>query len=375
VLVINQRQSDEPTGDSFRSHVEPPRTGTAFKGQVTVDLKDGPHVLKRAHLTGYGPPDEDRVGKESLVLRKYKRRLLSDEFDFSHPEECVKLEGDEITRLQALLNREFPETGRYAAARADADSALNDAVSALVNEGKVNTEAVHKLVRALADIPGVADVLDGAAGASLLSDAIALRRQQQGLEALRRVAEDPTSDESAFQGMLKDHLWIFGGRFVGEYTRRNLVVGEELDFPLLRPDGSLHLVEIKTANVPRLVKVYRNKLIVGNEVNEAVGQVLNYLKSLDARSDSIFREFGFDSTRASATVVIGHPRFATIPDHIRDDVNCTLRTYNSHLARVEVITYKDLIDGAQRSLTLAGSADGVPDQRHPSEDAWDGPCP
>ena len=30
----------------------------------------------------------------------------------------------------------------------------------------------------------------------------------------------------------------------------------------------------------------------------------------------------------------------------------TLRTYNSHLARVDVVTYKELLDGAERSFAL-----------------------
>jgi hypothetical protein len=33
-----------------------------------------------------------------------------------------------------------------------------------------------------------------------------------------------------------------------------------------------------------------------------------------------------------------------------DEVAETIRTYNSHLARIEVITYKDLLDGAARAL-------------------------
>src|SRR4051794_28984994 len=84
--------------------------------------------------------------------------------------------------------------------------------------------------------------------------------------------------------MLKDHLWIFGGKFVGKYIRRSLVVGEQLDFPLLRPDGSLHLVEIKTARLPRLVKEYRNKLIVGNDINEVIS-----VSVLDQREPSVSR--------------------------------------------------------------------------------------
>ncbi len=372
MLVINQRQPDDPADESFHFHAAPPKRGTAFKGSAKLDLKVGPRVLKRAILSGFGPRDDDKIGNESLMMAKYKRRTLRDEFDFNRPEECIKLEGEEITRLQALLNREFPETGRYSLARADADSAISEAVSALVNDGKTDVEAVHRLVQALADIPGVAEVLDGASGAGLLSDAIALRKQRQGLAALRRAAEDPTSSEQDFQDVLQSNPWIFGGKFMGEAARRSLVVGEQLDFPLLRPDGSLHIVEIKKAEVKSLVRVYRNKLIAGHDVHDAVGQAMNYLKSLDIEADRILRHFGIDSARASATVVVGHPAYLSMDDYTETDVACALRAYNSHLSRVEVITYKDLIDSAERSLSLPSVAEGLPDQRLPAEDSWDG---
>jgi hypothetical protein len=50
--------------------------------------------------------------------------------------------------------------------------------------------------------------------------------------------------------------------------------------------------------------------------------------------------------------VIGHPG---LQNEVEEAViGEALRTYNSHLARIEVITYKQLLDGAERALELAG---------------------
>lgn len=57
---------------------------------------------------------------------------------------------------------------------------------------------------------------------------------------------------------------------------------------------------------------------------------------------------GIETRRASAIVLIGHP--AAQPDVPEEAIYETIRTLNTHLARVEVLTYKELIDNAERSL-------------------------
>ena len=83
---------------------------------------------------------------------------------------------------------------------------------------------------------------------------------------------------------------------------------------------------------------------------------MNYLRTLDengATLETTYRkEFGvdYDMRRAFATVVIGHPIHVTGVDaHVVDQ---TLRSYNSHLSRVEVITYATLLDTAERALVF-----------------------
>jgi hypothetical protein len=56
-----------------------------------------------------------------------------------------------------------------------------------------------------------------------------------------------------------------------------------------------------------------------------------------------------DMRRNFATVVIGHPchNSATANESL---ISSTIRTYNSHLSRVEVITYDELFTSALRAL-------------------------
>ncbi|MGW1097119.1 Shedu anti-phage system protein SduA domain-containing protein [Streptomyces sp. NPDC002455] len=198
------------------------------------------------------------------------------------------------------------------------------------------------------------------ADAGLLAQLLELKARRAGLDALRAVVEDGTSSESALHARLKNQEWIFGGAYVAELARRQYTVDTILDIPLLRGDGSLHVVELKRANIKDLVIRRSGHLMLGAAAHHAVSQAQNYLRTMDESREAILADHGVDTRRASATVVIGHPRFVSggiTPKEIAE----TLRTYNTHAARIEVITYETLLESAARMLALA-SAQQDPDQ-------------
>jgi hypothetical protein len=100
--------------------------------------------------------------------------------------------------------------------------------------------------------------------------------------------------------------------------------------------------------------------MVGGAVHEATSQAMNYLRTLDengAALETTYRkEFGvdYDMRRAFATVVIGNPvHVAGVDSRV---INQTLRSYNAHLSRVEVMTYATLLDTAERALVFEDTA-------------------
>jgi hypothetical protein len=144
---------------------------------------------------------------------------------------------------------------------------------------------------------------------------------------------------------------MFGGQFVGVDRTRQFTTLDQLDIVLITTDGSLHVVELKKAYIPKLVVEHRNHHIVGPDVHEAVAQTENYLKSLDSEVYTIASKLKADVSRAFATVVIGdhqHNRL-NISD---DDFYAALRTYNSHLSRIQVITYDQLVTNAMNAMQI-----------------------
>ncbi|MFD7323175.1 Shedu anti-phage system protein SduA domain-containing protein [Streptomyces sp. NPDC059875] len=198
------------------------------------------------------------------------------------------------------------------------------------------------------------------ADAGLLAQLLELKARRAGLEALRTVVDDPGSSESALHARLKNQEWIFGGAYVAELARRQYTPDTILDIPLLRGDGSLHVVELKRAAIKDLVVRRSGHLMLGAPAHHAVSQAQNYLRTMDENREAVLARHGVDTRRASATVVIGHPRYVT-GDVTPQEIAETLRTYNTHAARIEVITYETLLESAGRMLALS-SARQDPDE-------------
>jgi hypothetical protein len=198
--------------------------------------------------------------------------------------------------------------------------------------------------------------------ADMLAQLLELRARQAGLAALRTVVEDPDSLEGALHACLKNQEWIFGGAYVAELARRQYTPETILDIPLLRGDGSLHVVELKRANIKDLVIRPSSHLMLGAAAHRAVSQAQNYLRAMDENRPTILAEHGVDTRRASATVVIGHPQYVTGGVTSREIAE-TLRTYNAHQTRIEVITYETLLNSASRMLALSSARqDADPDE-------------
>ncbi|MFF2716615.1 Shedu anti-phage system protein SduA domain-containing protein [Streptomyces sp. NPDC058011] len=111
--------------------------------------------------------------------------------------------------------------------------------------------------------------------------------------------------------------------------------GDEIDIPLIRGDGSLHIMELKRAMSLRkpLVKQHRSAWVPTADVHDAVGQAINYLVGLDDNRQRIQRQLGIETRRASAVVLIGHP--AVQPDVPEQDINEALRMLLTGLDRRE----------------------------------------
>lgn len=337
----------------------------------SIQVKRGPRAWKTAAVFTYGNEDTGEVTGTKLVVQTWTRITTSDRYDFQEkPQYRWYCEGSEVESVRELLNTELPHEGTFVIVQDQSPAAL------IARLGAEDTEQAVQAVCDLLSFPAVRDALatsgTAAAGAALVER----KRKQEALDRLETAVLDADASEADLQHALDGQWWLFGGRFVDQHQRRSYDALNQLDIPLMRADGSLHIVELKKAEIPSLIREQRNHLIVGHEVNDAVGQTMNYLRAMDESSPLLTQNFGLDARRADATVVIGHEKYLT-QSRTDAEIAQTFRTYNSHLSRVQVVTYDELIRGARAALKLdvASAAPDVEDDNGQPSDEWITPDP
>lgn len=215
-----------------------------------------------------------------------------------------------------------------------------------------HTNAIRTLRQALDNLTDQPELVSAIAQLEVtkaLVELVQRSRRRQALDDLDALIDDPDAKEHDFQDLLEGMTWIFGGEYQTHIGRRELTAQDQVDLSLLRPDGTLHAVELKLANIKHLVTGRHGQYKVGAEVNKALGQAMNYLERLDEQRHAILSEFHIDCRRASITILIGSPRHIAGEITTRD-INATLRRYNSHLTRIRVCTYDEILNTARMSL-------------------------
>jgi hypothetical protein len=216
----------------------------------------------------------------------------------------------------------------------------------------VDIEDPEEAARRIVTSPEAIALLAADAQGRMVFRAAELQRRAAGLEVLRKVVDDTTATEHALQRALEGQHRIFGGRFVGEAAHRRLVSGDEVDIPLIRGDRALHAVELKRAASlgGPLMKKYRGSWCPPRRYTTPLVRRLttwpDWMKTVtDCARNSALKLAG---------QLIGHPSIQ--PSVPEDSIDVALRTLNTHVNRVEVLTYKGLVDNAERSLGGPSSA-------------------
>jgi hypothetical protein len=360
--------------DAFTVWINRPSPDSRHMGNQGAIIKQGRDVTKIVTVTSYGNKRTGEIRNRELRFRAYAhRRDGQPDYDEKDPKSTWFCENEEIERVLAFLQSEVARTARYQIV--DTASPAGIILDILKGADSDSQELANVLVQH-GNLDQLVATLSASTGGLSIAQLAVVERRQKLISELQALLQDPATTETSIQRLIGSSYWIFGGRYVRRADRRNLMPLDQHDIPLLGADGTLHIVELKRPVIPKLVRHHRNHWIVGNEINEAVGQAMNYVRTFDelgAATASYYRnELGtdYDMRRVFATVIIGHPDHETevAPNGQKADeriVQSTIRSYNAHLSRVEVRTYKDLADSAGRALlfenesTLSGSQEGA----------------
>jgi hypothetical protein len=342
---IDTPPEGESEAGSIKAWSAPGSASRNQHGMQSVHLKTVGRTHKAASMKFYG---SDPITPSHARLEITQHRKVLGMFDFDNPEIQFYLEDDEIQVLKAFLAGQFlPADGYYVRV---------DSKEMAAEVAKLSAENLGGVLAAISDKTHLIEAIQASGHANFLADYVTNEKKRVEIGHLETAVWDPDSTEADFQRILERNPWMFGGQYVAARPERNLVLGDQFDVPLVTADGSLHLVELKKANVSPLIRPIRNHWMVGGAIHEAVSQTQNYLRSLDEDRHRIKSEFGIDPRRLHATVVIGHI------DHENSQISIetiyeTLRTYNSHMARIAVMTYDQLVTNARNALEMLGAVE------------------
>jgi hypothetical protein len=347
---LNEEDISHPDTDFFVWTNGPKGRSLSRSGAV---LKDGPQIVKTVEYGLYGSADKP---KRQLQFHRFPKASGGDAEEDAAAKRTAawSCENDELDKLLAFLHSNVARSGRYQVVDREAPEA---ALMALLGTVAIDARQVVEALTAHADVQRIVALLAGSSDRGLSAAQSAVLSQRRALvHRLRDLTDDPAATETDIQALIGNAYWIFGGRYVGVASRRNLTMLDQHDIPLLRSDGTLHVVELKGPSIEKLIVRHRNHWIVGQAVHEAAAQATNYLRDLDEQglmaAGVLANELGqqYDMSRCFATVVVGHADHHRPADAERKVVARTLRQYSASLSRVEVISYDQLVESAERAL-------------------------
>ncbi len=151
-----------------------------------------------------------------LRARTWKKVLSrrGDRYEFEETEHHWSCEGDEVEILRQFLNDSFPGPGKYR--MIEEGSGFADLLRQ-AERGNVSPEIVVRLIELASRAPTMVSALAASSDGMLLAEAVELQKRRAQLDQLRRIVEDPSSQERRdLHPQLKRMAWIFGGRYIGE---------------------------------------------------------------------------------------------------------------------------------------------------------------
>jgi hypothetical protein len=117
-------------------------------------------------------------------------------------------------------------------------------------------------------------------------------------------------------------------------------------------DNFLEIVEIKTAFAePLFVRDNsRNLYYPSAKLSRVIGQVMKYIDEVERNRDHILNKDKADTLKIRARAIVGR-------DHDADHQDA-LRNLNSHLHRVEILTFDQLVRIGERVMSIFEAPEG-----------------
>lgn len=327
-------------------------------------LKEGPRAFKIATLLEVIDPATGEFHHYSLKLDHIDRNKSG---WFAKPEKSARLESkapDEIEKLFRFLDAVYGQqltgqAGELHLIRGEEYKQLEGLLNTISNFANTDKLQLAKsLLAQLSETDSTVEefttAFENSGGQMLRNIATASRLvdYREAVAQLRGLVDSPVTSESELQKHLNDNPWMFGSEYSELLSRRTWTRDDRLDYMLRRTvDNCLEIVEIKTPFHEPLF-IYdqsHDSYYPSAKLSPVIGQVTRYIEEVERNRDSILAKDNADTLKIRARVIIGR-------DHSPKE-QAALRNLNSHLHRIEVLTFDQLVRIADRVLAIFESGE------------------
>ena len=361
----------ENTIDDVKIRIQESYKNPNVRRVTQTVLKEGPRAFKIASLMEIINPKTKEFHHYSLKIDHIDKTKAG---WFYKPERSVRLEGkepDEIEVLVKFLSAAYTDEFGKASGEMHLVSSndyaklenlvaaipnISDAdkihlVGTLISQLDENSSSTTSFVKAFEE--SGSDTIQHIATASRLIE------YSKSLDKLRELVGDPNAVEKDFQKHLEINAWMFGSEYSELLPRKTWASDDRLDYMLRKTvDDYLEIVEIKTAFEDALFlrDSSHDSYYPSSRLSPVIGQVTRYIEEVERNRDSILVTDDVGSLKIRARVIVGRDGSA---EH-----QAALRSFNTHLHRIEIITYDQLIKIAERVLNVLNPKSEIGEEKY-----------
>ncbi len=324
-----------------------------------VELKSGPRAFRIATLMEILDPIENTIHHYSLKIDSIDKKKAG---WFYKPEKSVRIEGnkpDEIDRLfkflQAHLSGQLSETDTELHIINSADyESLQNLLTHIPNLASPDKMELLKLIIPLVEdtenyVQELIEVFSSSSSTTVLNIAKSAKyvEYKRVYDEFATLIKTGNSKEQDFQDILNANPWIFGSEYSEVLDRRTWTRDDNLDFMLRRTiDNYLEIVEIKTpfSNPLFVYDTSHDSYYPSSKLSAVMGQVVRYITEIERNRDAILSKDKCDTLKIRARIIVGRDGNPQLQE--------ALHNFNSHLYRIEIITFDQLLRIADRVINV-----------------------
>lgn len=350
-VLLMQIEQEFDDGKTYHIEVNHSDSGP-FTHIAHYPIKSGPRTYKSINVFSIDGKDDDDPERYHITF--WKAKPSRSKYLQSVEETSFQCQKDEVIRLLGFLEEFYEleglERGEHVIIRKDSPSskAAASAVQAIKN-CESGTEAVlMSLIGSINEMDVDIDELDLSEEA-VEKDAIRAEyaikhaRTRSKLDEFQTLVER-AEPEQQYQKFLEDNPWLFGHEYVRRLDIRELTRGDEVDFCMESVDGYYDIIEIKTPEKRVLVEDSSHDTHRASaELSGAIAQVEDYIHSIEANEAQIKLDDDIHMLKPRGIIVIGNGLSKVERE--------SLRILNSHLNRVTIYTFSDIVELGGRMVS------------------------